>query len=149
MIYIERTEIAQYYGISKNLDIALRYLQAHDFKTLMQGRNEVDGDAVYINRFDYTTMPEKDAFYEAHEQYADIHVLLSGEEKILVANTETLTETGRDAASDFIGYKGDAEAVFNMQPQKILIVFPNEAHMVKVQLHAASAVQKAVMKVKI
>ncbi|MEG0910952.1 MAG: YhcH/YjgK/YiaL family protein [Ruthenibacterium sp.] len=149
MIYIELSELAQYHGFSANLDTALRYLESHDFAALTKGRNEVDGDNVYINRFDYTTMPEQDAFYEAHEYYADIHVLLSGEEKILVANAATLTETDRDAATDFIGYEGDAEAVFNMQPQKILIVFPNEAHKVKVQLHEACAVQKAVMKVKI
>lgn len=149
MIATQRTELAQYAGISKNLDTALHYLQTCNFETLTQGRNEVDGENVYVNRFDYTTMPEDEAFYEAHTQYADIHVLLSGEEKILVANTETLTETGRDDATDFIGYQGEAEAVFKMNAQKILIVFPKEAHMVKVQLHAPCAVQKAVMKVKI
>ena len=38
----------------------------------------MDGDNVWLNCFDYDTIPESEAFYEAHEHYGDIHIMLEG-----------------------------------------------------------------------
>ena len=112
------------------------------------GRNDVDGDNVYINRFDYDTLPLDKAAWEGHAQYADIHVLLSGEEKIGVTDVSRLTATTRDEATDFIGYEGPVETWFTMHPGDVLVVFPEDVHMVKVQLNGEVHVQKAVFKVR-
>lgn len=85
MIYTDFSDLFRYFGISENLDTALSFLQKCDLKTLVHGRNEVDGEKVYINRFDYETLPFAETFFEAHEEYADIHLLLSGEENIGVS----------------------------------------------------------------
>ena len=148
MIYTEISALRNYRGISTHLDTAIDYLLSHSLEELAQGRNEVDGENVYINRFDYQTVDEAAAFYEAHLHYADIHLLLSGSESIKVAEIDTLQEFERDESTDYVGYHGAAQAVFAMNPAKVLIVFPREAHMVK--LHAAgkaNQVQKAVCKV--
>lgn len=149
MIYAERSQLSKYYGISEHLDTAIRFLEKCDLSSLVQGRNDVDGENVYINRFDYETMPESEAFFEAHEQYADIHLLLSGEEKIGVSDPNVLEEFERDAATDYIGYRGPAESYNHMTKDKVLIAFPYEAHMVKVQFADSVKVEKAVVKVKI
>ena len=106
-------------------------------------------DRVYINCFEYETLPWEKTFFEAHEEYADIHFLISGEENIGISAPEVLRETERDPKTDFIGYKGEVETLCKMTPEKVLIVFPGEAHMVKVQRCGPVAVQKAVVKVKI
>ena len=148
MIYTNLEQLERYLGISEALDTAIRYLKKADLTTLVKGRNEVDGDNVFINRFDYNTLPEGDAMWEGHAQYADIHVVLSGEEKIGVTDAARLTATIRDEASDFIGYEGDVETWFTMRPGDILVVYPEDVHMVKVQLKGESHVEKAVFKVR-
>ena len=149
MIYAEMSDLSKYLGIHKNLDTAIRFLETCDLKTLAAGRNEVDGDNVFINRFGYETMPEEEAFFEAHEDYADIHLILSGEEKIGVSDPRFLKEFDRNPAEDFIGYHGPVENYSHMTTDKFLVAFPGEAHMVKVRYEEPARVEKAVVKVKI
>lgn len=148
MIYTDFSDLFRYFGISENLDTALSFLKKCDLKTLVHGRNEVDEEKVYINRFDYETLPFAETFFEAHEEYADIHLLLSGEENIGVSEPGVLRETERDPETDFIGYEGEIESLCRMTPEKILIAFPGEAHMVKMQRSGPVKVEKAVVKVK-
>ena len=91
-------------------------------------------------------MPQEQAIWEGHAKYADIHVLLSGFEKIGVANVEALKMVGQKPDEDFIGYEGSVEAWFPMTTEDILIVFPEDAHMVKVMNGGSSLVEKACYK---
>jgi len=61
MIYTKRKNLYRYLGQSQALDTAIRYLETADLAALTMGRNEVDGDQVFINRFDYQTMPQEQA----------------------------------------------------------------------------------------
>ena len=93
-----------------------------------------------------TTMEE--AIWEGHIRYADIHVLLSGNEKIGVTNVDLLTETVRKPQEDFVGFEGPVLSWFPMTTEDILIVFPEDIHMVKVMDGDATLVEKACFKVK-
>lgn len=149
MIYTKRKNLERYLGLSANLDTAIRYLQTADLSTLIKGRNEIDGDQVFVNRFDYQTMAEDQAIWEGHIQYADIHVLLSGQEKIGVTNVEMLTETVRKPEDDFVGFEGDVQSWFPMTTEDILIVYPEDIHKVKVIHGESTLVEKACFKVKV
>lgn len=149
MIYTKRKNLERYLGLSANLDTAIRYLQTADLSTLTKGRNEIDGDQVFVNRFDYQTMAEDQAIWEGHIQYADIHVLLSGQEKIGVTNVEMLTETVRKTEDDFVGFEGDVQSWFPMTTEDILIVYPEDIHKVKVIHGESTLVEKACFKVKV
>ena len=149
MIYTNFHQMSRYEHLSPNLDTALRFLASADLTKLEMGRNEVDGDNVFINRFDYTTMPEEQAAWEGHKYYADIHVVLEGEERIGVTDAASLTAGAYDEAGDFIPYEGPVDAWVTMRPGDILVVYPEDVHMVKVQLKGACPVKKAVFKVKV
>ena len=142
-------QMSRYERLSPNLDTALRFLASADLTKLEMGRNEVDGDNVFINRFDYTTMPEEQAAWEGHKYYADIHVVLEGEERIGVTDAAALTAGDYDEAGDFIPYEGPVDAWVTMRPGDILIVYPEDVHMVKVQRNGPCPVKKAVFKVKV
>ena len=148
MIYTKKSNLHRYLGMSSQMDTAIRFIQTADLRTLVRGRNEIDGDQVFVNRFDYQTMPQEQAIWEGHIQYADIHVLLSGQEKIGVTNVEALTETVRKPDEDFIGFEGSVESWFPMTTEDILIVFPEDIHKVKVQNGDSVLVEKACFKVK-
>ena len=149
MIYAKRKELGRYLGMSSSLDTAIRYLQNADLKQLHKGRNEIDGDQAFVNRFDYQTMPQEQAIWEGHIRYGDIHVLLSGNEKIGVTNVNALKETVRKPEEDFVGYEGSVTTWLPMTTEDILIVFPEDVHMVKVIDGESTLVEKACFKFKV
>lgn len=149
MIYTKIKNIKRYLGQSEALDTAIRYLLTADLRSLVKGRNEVDGDQVFINRFDYQTMTPDEAIWEGHQQYADMHVLLSGHERIGVSNVESLKVTVRKPEEDFIGYEGPVETWLPMTTEDILIVYPEDVHKVKVIDTDSVLVEKACFKFKV
>ena len=148
MIYTKRKNLDRYLGLSPEMDTAIHFLQTADLRSLVKGRNEIDGDKVFVNRFDYQTMPQEQAIWEGHIRYADIHVLLSGNEKIGVTNVDLLTETVCKPEEDFVGFTGDVMSWFPMTTEDILIVYPEDIHMVKVMDGDSVTVEKACFKVK-
>lgn len=149
MIYTKRKNLSRYLGQSPALDTAIRYLQTADLSTLVKGRNEIDGDRVFVNRFDYQTMPREQAIWEGHIRYADIHVLLSGHEKIGVTNVDSLTQTVCKPEEDFVGFEGEVLSWLPMTTEDILIVYPEDIHMVKVMDGESVTVEKACFKVEV
>lgn len=149
MIYTKRQHLARYLGQCESLDTAIRHLLSTDLAQLSKGRNEIDGDQVFVNRFDYQTMPPEQVIWEGHAKYADMHVLLSGHEKIGVANAAALKMVAQKPEEDFIGYEGDVEVWFPMTTEDILIVYPEDVHMVKVVDGDSSLVAKACYKFKV
>jgi len=149
MIYTKRKNLHRYLGQSKRLDTAIRHILSADLTQLTKGRNEVDGDQVFINRFDYQTMTPEQAIWEGHIQYADIHVLLSGHEKIGVTNVDALKVIVEKPEEDFVGYEGDVEVWLPMTTEDILIVYPEDVHMVKVIDRESTLVEKACYKFKV
>lgn len=149
MIYTKRKNIERYLGQSQSLDTAIYFLLSADLTKLVKGRNDVDGDQVFINRFDYQTMEPDQAIWEGHEKYGDIHVLLSGFEKIGITDAEMLTMTVRKPEEDFIGYEGPVQTWCPMTTEDILIVYPEDVHKVKVIDGESTLVQKACFKFKV
>ena len=149
MIYPKIKNIETYLGISKNLDTAIRFLREYDLNDLGKGKTVIDQDEVFVNHFCYQTVEEKDASWEGHIRYADMHILLSGNEKIGISNCEDLSETERDEEKDFVGYDGKVTTWVLMDNAKVLIVFPEDVHMVKVKNTENSDVDKLVFKIKI
>ena len=94
-------------------------------------------------------MSPEEAIWEGHAKYADMHVLLSGREKIGVSHVETLKMIAQKPEEDFIGYEGGVEVWFPMSTEDILIVFPEDAHMVKVMDGGGSLVEKACYKFRV
>ena len=91
MIYVKRAHLDRYLGLCPALDTAIRHLAQADLSALAPGRNEVDGDEVYINRLDYATIPEEQAAWEGHARYGNIHIMIDGQERIDVEDTSTRT----------------------------------------------------------
>ncbi len=146
MIFCKRKNLERYLGLSKNLDTALRFLMGTDMRCLKMGKNVVDGDAVYVNRFDYDTVAEP--ITEGHLRYIDIHVVLEGEEIVAVSDTSTLTEIERKEDEDYIGFQGKFQSLNTLRPEDVLICFPEDAHSPKRICGTSSChVKKAVVKV--
>ena len=110
---------------------------------------ELKGRDVYATRFTYETIPAEESFFEAHRKYLDIHIMLSGSERVEIAPPEKLTEFDRTEANDFYAYRGEGDYKLILSPGDFLVVFPNDAHRIKMQVEGPETVTKAVFKVRI
>lgn len=147
MIYCSRGDLDKYLGLYPSLDALIRFLLARDLNALPAGRSEVTGDgSAYINRFDYETIPEEQGVFEWHFRFADVHIVLSGEETLLVSDASLLTATERRDENDYALGHGPCHVRCRLTPDHVLIVFPREAHMVKIAVGKPDAVRKAVGK---
>ena len=149
MIYAKNTDALTYLGIHPNLDMALERINDRFLSGVGCERQELKGGDVYATRFTYETVPEEESFFEAHRNFLDIHIMVDGSEGVEIAPPEGLTEFDRTEASDFYAYRGPASYKLTLSPGNFLVVFPNDAHRIKMQLNTPETVSKVVFKVRI
>ena len=145
MILARNKDAAAYRGIHPRLDRALDCLTDEFLASVGTETQKLEGDALYVTRFDYDTVPLEETFFEAHRRYLDIHVMLKGCERVDIAHPDGLTLDQH--SGDFYGYRGEAEQSVILRPGNFLVVFPEDAHRLKIMADRPEAVSKAVFKI--
>ena len=149
MIYAKNSDALSYRGIHPNLDLALEHIQPEFLGRVGGQRVELRGSDVYATRFTYETVPEEESFFEAHKKYLDIHIMVEGSEGVEIAPPAELAEFDRVEANDFYAYRGLAHHKLTLSPGEFLVVFPNDAHRIKMCLEQPETVSRVVFKVRI
>lgn len=148
MIYAKNADALAYRGIHPNLDLALEHITPEFLASLRDNqRVELKGDLVYCTRFTYETIPQEESFFEAHRRYLDIHIMVEGEERVDMNRPEDLKLTDAQEGNDFYAYQGESWHSTVLKPGEFLVVFPGDAHRIKVQVDGPRTVSKAVFKV--
>ncbi len=148
MIYAKNADALAYRGIHPNLDLALEHITPEFLAALRDNqRVELKGDLVYCTRFTYETIPQEESFFEAHRRYLDIHIMVEGEERVDMNRPEDLKLTDAQDGNDFYAYQGESWHSTVLKPGEFLVVFPGDAHRIKVQVDGPKTVSKAVFKV--
>ena len=148
MIYAKHKDAPAYRGIHPNLDLALAHITPEFLASVGPERVELKGGDVYATRFTYETVPEDESFFEAHRKYLDIHIMTAGSEGVEIAPPEALTEFDRAEANDFYAYRGQGDYKLTLTPGNFLVVFPGDAHRIKMRLDSPETVSKVVFKVR-
>ncbi|WP_283674210.1 YhcH/YjgK/YiaL family protein [Butyricicoccus sp. Marseille-Q5471] len=150
MIYDKLSNLAHYIGLSPALDRTIAYLTRTDLSALPHGRTEIDGDTVYLNHFGYETSEKQaDSLFEAHEAYLDLHIVLSGRERMAVTAVEKLSHAEDRLAEDAVMYTGEADYALPLAPGQFALVAPGEGHLPHLVLDVSCAVDKLVCKIHI
>ena len=149
MILAKNTDALSYRGIHPNLDLALEHIDPAFLSSLGTERVELRGSDVYCTRFTYDTIPDEESFFEAHAKYLDIHLMLEGAERVEIAPPASLEEFRAEPQNDFWGYRGEGSYHLVLAPGDFLVVFPNDAHKIKMQVDGPARVAKAVFKIRI
>lgn len=148
MIYAKNADALAYRGIHPNLDLALEHITPEFLASLRDNqRVELKGDLVYCTRFTYETIPQEESFFEAHRRYLDIHIMVEGEERVDMNRPEDLKLTDAQEGNDFYAYQGESWHSTVLKLGEFLVVFPGDAHRIKVQVDGPKTVSKAVFKV--
>lgn len=148
MILAKLSNKSEYYGIHPNLDKVLDLLTPEYLSAVPTVKTEICGEDVFVTRFDLETVPFAETFYESHKQYLDVHVVTAGSEHVDIAHPSTLTQNQHQG--DFYGYVGEAEQSVILRPGSFLVVFPGDAHRLKIAVNKpGEAFTRVVFKIKV
>ena len=150
MIYAKNTDASDYRGIHPNLDKALERITPEFLASVGYERMDIEaGGELYATRFTYETVPDEDSFFEAHLRYLDIHIMVEGSERVEIAPPDSLALFEQNEANDFYAYRGEGHYKLTLSPGDFLVVFPGDAHKIKMRVDGPETVTKVVFKIKI
>ena len=148
MIVANLTNKQEYYGIHPELDKALDYLTPEFLENAPTEKTLLDGENLFVTKFHLETIPEEQTFFEAHRKYLDIQVVTQGMERVEIAHPDSLTLT--ENQGDFYGYTGQGEQSVILKPGNFLVVFPGDAHRLRLPLRQpGEAFTRVVFKIKV
>ena len=149
MILARNETALSYLGIHPNLDEALRRITPEFLFSLGTDRVDILPGEVWCTKFTYETISDDESFFEAHKNFLDIHLMLDGCERVEIASPAALQQFDSKPENDFYAYRGKASHKLVLTPGNFLVVWPDDAHKIKMMLERPETVTKAVFKVKI
>lgn len=130
MIYDRIENLGLYSRMHTALDDIIRFLAETDISALPLDSIDLGNDVTCIVA-EYRTAPDDERVIECHRKYIDIHVTLSGHERIGVC-----ARARCDAAGAYVEEKdyqlltGEVSPI-DMPPGAFVMFFPDDAHMPK------------------
>ena len=149
MILAKNDTARDYLGIHPNLDLALERINEDFFAKLGTERVDIVPGECWCTKFTYDTIADDESFFEAHEKFLDIHIMLKGSERVEIASPKALTVFRSEPENVFWGYHGEGRVKLTLSPGEFLAVWPDDAHKIKMMLDKPETVSKAVFKIKI
>ncbi|WP_265556344.1 YhcH/YjgK/YiaL family protein [Serratia grimesii] len=136
-------------GLSPVLIKTLTALRQYDLPALTLGRHDIEGDKIFMDVMTLTTGLAETQHAKLHHNYADIHLLISGEERIDYGmpgdwQSELPYDDAQDTHRVSISHHRQTLAMF---PGAYALFFPHEPHMTGCQLNAPTPIKKAVVRV--
>ena len=126
------------------------YLKRVSKIKFIKGRFEIEEEQVFGIGLEYETKGEDECIWEAHRKYIDIHVVLEGEEQVLISGIENMKSTkSYDTEGDYELFEGKKEHRVLLKQGEFLILFPNEVHKTGVLIEGRKFVKKLVAKLAI
>ena len=149
MILAKNVNARDYLGIHPNLDLALERITPEFLSSLGEERVDIIPGEVWCTKFSYETIRDEESFFEAHEKFLDIHLMMDGSERVEVAPPDTLEQFQSVPENDFYAYRGEGHYKMVLSPGDFLVVFPADAHKIKMQVDGPCPVTKALFKIKV
>ena len=146
---IDRIEnIGAYAGLGVNFAKACEFLAKGDFESLKPGRNDIDGDDVFVNCVDAKYVVQADRPNEIHRKYFDIHVPLAADERIGLGALDPSVKFDFDEASD-CGIPVQSLDWFTVRRGEFAICWPKTCpHAPAVTTDVPKEARKLIVKVK-
>lgn len=124
---------------------AFAYLASVDLGALVDGRNDIDGDAMFVILDRTSGRGREGARLEAHRRYIDIQFTISGDEEIGWTPLASCSSPGAfDEAKDIGFFADPPSAWLRVPPGSFAIFFPEDAH---APLSGRGAIVKAIVKI--
>lgn len=135
----------------KAVQKALIYLRDHDFKSMADGKYEIDGDKIYAKLQRYNTKPVAECHPEAHEKYIDVQFMVEGCEELgwCAFSPDLRQRVSYDTRNDVEFFEELVpESSIILNPGDFAVLYPNDVHRPQVAVdNEPQPVTKVVVKV--
>ena len=145
MIVAKLSDAPAYRGIHPRLDRALELLTPEYLSSVGTERREIEGEDLFVTRFDVTSSADEERLFEYHRRYLDIFTVVRGRERVDIAAPEALTL--REQKGDYWGGSARAEQSVILTPGSFLVLFPGDAHRPGMAAETPEGVSRIVFKV--
>ena len=145
MIYATLTEAPSYRGLHPRLDRVIDLLTPEFLSSLGPERAELDGEKLFVTRFDVSTTRDESRLFEYHRRYLDVFVTASGRERVDITRPEALEL--REQRGDYWGGSAKAEQSVLLCPGRFLVLFPGDAHRPGMAVEEEESISRIVFKI--
>jgi YhcH/YjgK/YiaL family protein len=149
MIYDTLENFGKYFHTGSPLFSALSFAVKFD-PSKPDGRYEIEAEKIYALVSSYETSPASHNRFEIHRKYADVQVVIEGEERLdvsLSSELKTMSEYDKEKDRVFLESPGDSASLV-MRRGYFAVIYPNEAHRPNCDVHGKLHVRKIVVKVR-
>ncbi|WP_406908248.1 N-acetylneuraminate anomerase [Citrobacter freundii] len=137
-------------GLHPVLQQALTLAIAANPQEKTPGHYALQGDTIFMNVMQFATQSPEQKKAELHQQYIDIQVLLSGEERILFGMTDSARQCDEMHVEDdyqLCSEIADEQAIV-LKPGRFAIFMPGEPHKPGCMVGGPGEIKKVVIKVR-
>lgn len=129
MIFTTIEQCRRYACLGANFQKAFDWLHTVSLDTIPSGKHEIDGENVYASVAQCALRKRAGDCWEAHHLYADVHLILAGQERIGYFPAEKMTAAAPyDRQKDTQLLEDKAGNNMDLQPGDLLIFLPQDAH---------------------
>lgn len=146
MIVDKLENLGIYKDVNPLFPKVVEFLKTHDLASLETGKIELQGTDLFVKVAQTKPKAKEDARIEAHKNYLDIQIPVSGTEEMGYTPLDDCKEpTPYNAEKDVLFYGGLAESYLKINPGMFAIFFPQDGHAPGI---TPDGVKKVIVKVK-
>lgn len=138
----------KYYYLGEDYKKALDFFATVSGEPFEKADIAVPNSGVIVKARPMNTKPVEDCRFEAHREYADIHFVAYGKERIGYNDVKNLTEISFDAAKDAVDLEGEGDLI-TLLPGYFLIALADDGHMPCVCVGEPAPLGKMIAKIKL
>ena len=138
----------EYHRNPRHWNQAFTFLKEADLQSLPVGKQELEGDHLFVAVSEYNSKKKGETKYESHKKYIDIQYVISGKE-LIGLTTPDLVEVSEpyNEENDITFYNFEGGDYLQADPAKFFIFFPEDVHRPSIQDGESVPVKKAVVKI--
>ena len=148
---VNKRNFAVYYHKNpRHWEQAFHFLKSSNLKDLPLGKQELEGEHLFVSVAEYYGKQKPVALYESHKKYIDIQYVIKGEEIMGLTTLDKVTvrEPYSDE-KDISFYDFDGGDYLKATPENFFLFFPEDAHRPSITTGDSVLIKKIVVKIKI
>ncbi len=136
--------------VERRVSNAIEYIRSLDKTILYPGKYNVN-EYFYYSVQEYTTKPEDECVLESHREYIDIQWIVEGEEAFAISDVSRLVlEKEYDDVKDVMFWKPKQDMTkVILKAGTYIVLYPNDAHMGRINTIEKHYIKKIIGKVKL
>lgn len=148
---VNKRNFAIYYHKNpRHWDQAFHFLKSAQLQELPLGKQELEGEHLFVSVAEYFGKQKPDVLYESHKKYIDIQYVVKGEEIMGLTTLDKVTiRDPYNEEKDIAFYDFDGGDYLKATPEKFFLFFPEDVHRPSITSGDSVLVRKIVVKVMI